>query len=153
MFRGSKSRRVDATKRLQEARKVESGFSFIADAVGAPDVAFDPAVDRPLEGIALGGTASSERLRDLQWDVRSEPRKPFRLDLQVPGPRLDEWQTDVHVRPEQVDRVDRTGGLVPLERKVRPRGELIGEQSADETFVDVDLVRVHLFRAHEDLLV
>ena len=58
------------------------------------------------------------------------------------------WQSDRQVVSEPVDRVLGSGGFDTYDGQVSPVRKLPGEQPSHQGLVNVQLVGVHLLRAH-----
>lgn len=108
----------------------------IGETVGARVLPFQPAV-------TLTGSAHLPRLRDRQWQVRSQTRQPVRLLLDLLNRPAEARQSDRKGVTQPVDGVVCAAGTHRTKGQARPLGKLRGQQTAHEVRAGVHLVFVH----------
>lgn len=139
--------RVDLAQRGHERGQIDGRLIQIVDrAVGV--LPGQPLVHRPVEGIALGGMPHRQLHRERERQVRRELRQPLGLlrrlrrgpsDARQPGGQVVTEPIDVVIGPVRLDRID---------RQIGPLRELPREQSTHQPGIGLDLVGMHLRRAH-----
>lgn len=140
--------RLDPAQGGDERRQVRRQRPGLLDGAGDRIGAVQPVIDRPGPGEPLTGPAQFQRHGRGHGQPRPQPGQPalfvrHALDgAGMPG----QPHHLVGAQPEH--RVLGPGGVQPTHGQPGPPRELAGDEPAHQWGVEVDLVRMHLHRAH-----
>ena len=115
----------------------------IVDCAGRRVHAFEPWADRPRPGIALTRHPVSDRHRNRDREMRSQPGQPFLVLVGLRRRPGTPGEADEEVVTESVQGVVRARGRNPPDAEVCPPRELGAQQPANEIRVGGPLVGVH----------
>ena len=140
--------RVNALQGAHELGEVDGGRARVGDALPRCGLAFEPPVDRPRPGIAVGRNALGRGSRNRERQRGGELRQPSALDLQRADGSLVPRQAHDEVVAEPIKRVVRAARRHRLDREIGPLGKLRRDQTEHERRVRIDFVVVHLWHPH-----
>lgn len=104
-----------------------------------------PGADRPRTGKFIRGDTHGERLGNRQREMRRKVRQPLPLFLDLGHVASTARKADRHVVTEPVGRVVPPVDLHRRDLKVRPVGELRGNEATDQFGGDVGLFHLRVF--------
>src|SRR5579884_76456 len=99
------ARRIDPVQGGDESCQVRRCLAWIGEALKGRVLAFEPPIDGPIPGVALGRCPLREGDRDGKRQVRGKSRQPQVLLLGLLGGPVDAGQSHDHVLAEPIERV------------------------------------------------